>query len=148
MFVSDPAAPLVALARSEFEMQAAQNNNYDLIGLGVATFALALGGIDVALKGDLGQLWFLPWVPIVAAIVLSIGALDRRDVVGLDVRKMADHHAGGGVDWMSMVDKNQIADGVSPEAERVLPEHLPEFDPRVSQVVMTTGFFHVPLLDD
>ncbi len=94
MFVSDPAAPLVALARSEFEMQAAQNNNYDLIGLGVATFALALGGIDVALKGDLGQLWFLPWVPIVVAIVLSIGALGRRDVVGLDVRKMAETYVG------------------------------------------------------
>jgi hypothetical protein len=94
MFVSDPAAPLVALARSEFEMQAAQNNNYDLIGLGVATFALALGGIDVALKGDLGQLWFLPWVPIVVAIVLSIGALGRRDVVGLDVQKMAETYAG------------------------------------------------------
>jgi hypothetical protein len=71
--VSDPAAPLVALARSEFEMHAAQNDNYDLIGLGVATFALALGGINVALKGDLGQLWFLPWVPVVVAIVLSIG---------------------------------------------------------------------------
>jgi hypothetical protein len=95
MFVSDPASPLVALARSEFEMQAAQNNNYDLIGLGVATFALALGGIDVALKGGLGQLWFLPWVPIAAAIVLSIGALGRREVmIGLDVWRMAETYAG------------------------------------------------------
>ncbi len=48
-----------------------------------------------------------------------------------------------------MVDKSKITSSdVSPEAERVLPEHLPELDPRVAQeVVMTTGFFHVPLLE-
>jgi len=35
----------------------------------------------------------------------------------------------------------------SPEAEQVLPKHLPELDPRVERVVMTTGFFRVPLAE-
>jgi hypothetical protein len=49
---------------------------------------------------------------------------------------------------MGMVDKSKITSShASPEAERMLPEHLPEFDPRVAQVVMTTGFFHVPLVE-
>jgi hypothetical protein len=65
-------------------MQAAQNNNYDLIGLGVATFALALGGIDVALKGGLGQLNREPlrrrglgiaWAYIVLIVGLPIAAV-------------------------------------------------------------------------
>jgi hypothetical protein len=58
-----------------------------------------------------------------------------------------NHHAGGGLDWMSMVGKSEITDGAAPEAERALPERLPELDPRVGHVEMTTGFFRVPLAE-
>ena len=58
---------LLSVGETKLAIQAATSIGYDTQALGLMAVAVALAGVDVALMGALGVLWWLPLPSLVAS---------------------------------------------------------------------------------
>jgi hypothetical protein len=73
--MSDPAAPIVRLAETQLQIQAATANGRDALAVGVLGVDTALGVAAIPLRSVLGHDWWQPVIAIGVSGLLALVAL-------------------------------------------------------------------------
>jgi hypothetical protein len=71
---------LLSIGETKLGIQAATSIGYDTQALGLMAVAVALAGLDVALTGELGVLWWLPLSGLAASLAISVAALSQPEI--------------------------------------------------------------------
>lgn len=73
--MSDPAAPIVRLAETQLQIQAATANGRDALAVGILGVDVALGAATIPLRSTLGHDWWQTLIAIGASGLLALMAL-------------------------------------------------------------------------
>jgi len=73
--MSDPAAPIVRLAETQLQIQAATTNGRDALAVGILGVDTALGVAAIPLRFALGHDWWQPIIAIGVSGLLALAAL-------------------------------------------------------------------------
>lgn len=93
--MSDPAAPIVRLAETQLQIQAATSNGRDTIAVGILGADVALGVAAIPLRSVLGHDWWQPLIAIAVSGLFALAALIQRGVVVELTPMKAYAHLGG-----------------------------------------------------
>lgn len=75
--MSDLSESLLSVGKTKLAIQAATSIGYDTQALGLMAVAVALAGVNVALMGALGVLWWLPLPGLAASLGTSVAAISQ-----------------------------------------------------------------------
>ena len=76
---SDLVDALLSMGETKLGIQATTSIGYDTQALGLMAVAVALAGVNVALMGALGVLWWLPLGGLSASLAIGVAALAAGD---------------------------------------------------------------------
>ena len=79
--MSDPAAPIVRLAETQLQIQAATANGRDALAVGILGVDTVLGAIAIPLRSTLGHDWWQPALAMGVSGLLALAALLEGGVV-------------------------------------------------------------------
>ena len=79
--MSDTAAPIVRLAETQLQIQAATSTGRDTIAVGILGVDVALGAAAIPLRSVLGHDWWQPLIAIAVSGLLALAALLQGGVV-------------------------------------------------------------------
>ena len=77
---SDLVDALLSMGEAKLGIQAATSIGYDTQALGLMAVAVALAGVNVALMGALGVLWWLPLGGLSASLAIGVAALSQPEI--------------------------------------------------------------------
>ena len=78
--MSDLSEALLSIGETKLAIQAATSIGYDTQALGLMAVAVALAGVNVALMGDLGVLWWLPLPGLAASLTISVATISQLEI--------------------------------------------------------------------
>ncbi len=76
----DLADALLTVGGAKLGIQAATSIGYDTQALGLMAVAVALAGVNVALMGALGVLWWLPLSGLAPSLAVGVAALSQPEI--------------------------------------------------------------------
>jgi hypothetical protein len=76
----DLSKALLSVGEAKLGIQAAMSIGYDTQALGLMAVAVALAGVNVALMGELGVLWWLPLPGLAASLTISVAAISQPEI--------------------------------------------------------------------
>ncbi len=76
----DLSDELLSVGEAKLGIQAAISVGYDTQALSLMAVAVALAGVDIALVGQLGVLWWLPLPGLAASLAISVAAVSQPEI--------------------------------------------------------------------